>query len=259
MSVDAVGVVGQVLQRHRAVLDDRDGLGVAAHRGHDVEARGAHFPDRRLAGAVGHFHHALGITELGHRLGERVEPRGQRLGLVAGELHQQQRARLAAHVFRHRGREGRDAARELDHRAVDQLHRDRVERDQRLGRAHRRAEAREVADAERLGTWERLQREVDRGEVRQRALGAHQQPGHVVPLGPHALDRVAADVALHPRDAGRDLARLARRDRAHALDQLAVARRFGGDAPRRRAGRSRRSTRACRRPARRRCRARCRP
>ncbi len=40
----AVGVLGQMLERHRAVLDERHRLAVAFHRHHDVEARPCALP-----------------------------------------------------------------------------------------------------------------------------------------------------------------------------------------------------------------------
>ena len=42
------GVLGQVLERHRAVLDEGHRLPVALHRHHDVEPRLAHVPERLL-------------------------------------------------------------------------------------------------------------------------------------------------------------------------------------------------------------------
>ena len=44
----ALRVVGEVLQRHGAVLDEGDRLAVALHGHHDVEPGLAHFPQRRL-------------------------------------------------------------------------------------------------------------------------------------------------------------------------------------------------------------------
>ena len=42
------GVVGEMLERHRAVLDEGDRLSLLLHRHHDVEAGGAHLGDRGL-------------------------------------------------------------------------------------------------------------------------------------------------------------------------------------------------------------------
>src|SRR5207237_881657 len=68
----------------------------------------------------------------------------------AGALAPQQRRRLAAHeALAHRPVDG-DVARQLDHRAIDQLDRRRGERDDMPGRVHRLVEARKMADAEGL-------------------------------------------------------------------------------------------------------------
>jgi hypothetical protein len=53
-----VGVLGQVLERHRAVLDEGHGLAVALHRHHDVESRLAHLPEVALEAGIDHLDHA---------------------------------------------------------------------------------------------------------------------------------------------------------------------------------------------------------
>ena len=50
-----VGVFGEVLQRHRAVLDEADRLAVALEAHHDVEAGLAHLPQALLRRVVGHL------------------------------------------------------------------------------------------------------------------------------------------------------------------------------------------------------------
>ena len=62
----AVGIFGEVLERHRAVFDERHGFAVAFHRHHDVEPRLAHFPDVALQRAVGDFDHASRQPEFTH-------------------------------------------------------------------------------------------------------------------------------------------------------------------------------------------------
>ena len=47
-SVSRCGVVGEMLERHRAILDEGDRLALLLHRHHDVEAGGAHIGDRGL-------------------------------------------------------------------------------------------------------------------------------------------------------------------------------------------------------------------
>ena len=101
--------------------------------------------------------------------------RDLRFTVLAGELDQQQRIRLAAHEALDGGAEHRDLARQLDHGAVHQLDRGRIELDDVLGRVHRLVEGREMADAEHLVRRDRLQLQLELGEERERALGADQQ------------------------------------------------------------------------------------
>ena len=63
-----VGVVGQVLERHGAVLDEADRLAVALQAHHDVEAGLAHLPQVLLRRVVGHLDHAAGQAEVAHQL-----------------------------------------------------------------------------------------------------------------------------------------------------------------------------------------------
>jgi hypothetical protein len=61
---------GEMLERHRAVLDERDRFPVAFHRHHDVEARLAHFPDVALERGVGDLDDAARKAEIAHELDE---------------------------------------------------------------------------------------------------------------------------------------------------------------------------------------------
>ena len=51
------GVVREMLERHRAVLDERDRFALLLHRHHDVEAGGAHLGDGGLQGGIEHLDH----------------------------------------------------------------------------------------------------------------------------------------------------------------------------------------------------------
>ena len=50
--VEPLGIVGEMRQRHRAILDKGDRLALLLHRHHDVEAGGAEIGDRRSAARV---------------------------------------------------------------------------------------------------------------------------------------------------------------------------------------------------------------
>ena len=83
------GVVGEVLERHRAVLDERDRLAGALHRHDDVEPGLAHVPDPGLRGG------SIASTtrrkaEIGHQLAQALQLQALLVRLVAGELDQQQ-------------------------------------------------------------------------------------------------------------------------------------------------------------------------
>ena len=103
--VEPVGVVGEMRQRHRAVLDKGDGLAGFLHRHHHVEAGGAEIGDRGLQRGLGDLDHAAPFArrvaprkaEIGHQLGELLQP-PQILGLILfGELDDQDRVGIAAH------------------------------------------------------------------------------------------------------------------------------------------------------------------
>src|SRR5690606_23017980 len=72
-SCQPLGVVSEVLKRHRTVLDEGDGFPLALHRHHDVEACRAHFPYGLLAGGIGHLYNAVRMAEIAHQLVEAVE------------------------------------------------------------------------------------------------------------------------------------------------------------------------------------------
>ena len=60
----ALGVIGEMLERHGAVLDERHGFAVALHRHHDVEAGLADLPHVALPGCVDDLDDAAGQTEI---------------------------------------------------------------------------------------------------------------------------------------------------------------------------------------------------
>jgi hypothetical protein len=100
-----LGVFGQMLERHRAVLDERHRLAVAFHRHHDVEAGLAHFPQRLLRLRGFDPHDRVGQAEVADQLGQAIETRRLRGGIFAGELDQQDSPR-ARRLMRARSPDG---------------------------------------------------------------------------------------------------------------------------------------------------------
>ena len=141
---EALGVFRQVLQRHRAVLDEGDGLSFLLHRHHDVQPGLAHLEDLGLEAGVDGLHHPAALlrgvvpmkAELAHEISEGGEPAPVLRRVLLGEFHQQERLGLAAHEPLHHRPEHRDVHGQFDHGPVDQLHRHRLQRDDVLGGIH---------------------------------------------------------------------------------------------------------------------------
>ena len=109
--------------------------------------------DRRLQFRIEHLDHAAPSAP---RLSQakprspisspsRFSRRRLLVAVVLGEFDQQHRLGLAAHELFHRRPEHGDVARQLDHGAVDQFHRDRPQLHDVLGGVHRLVEAAEMA------------------------------------------------------------------------------------------------------------------
>ena len=72
-----VCVVGQVLQRHRAVFNKADRFAVTFEAHHDVQTGLAHFPQVFLRRVVNHFNHRTGQAEVAHQLHQLFDFRHQ--------------------------------------------------------------------------------------------------------------------------------------------------------------------------------------
>ena len=83
------GVVGQMLERHRTVLDEGNRFAVAFHRHHDVQAGLANLPERLLTRLIGELPDRAGQSEIGHQLHQTGELQAQLIGRVARKLDQQ--------------------------------------------------------------------------------------------------------------------------------------------------------------------------
>ena len=208
-----VGVVGEVLQPHRAILYEADRFPVALHGHHDVEAGLADLPDRLLLGWIDHLDHTVGEAEIAHQFDELGQTAQQIVAVLAGELDQQDGGRVALDELFDGLAEDRDIAGQVDHRLVGQFHRRRAQLDNMLGRVHRRVEIGEVADAQQLVRRHRREIEGDGGGEGEGAFRADQQVGQidrrVAAFGDQRVDVVAADPAHQVGEAGGDLRLLA--------------------------------------------------
>ena len=222
-----VGVIREMLQRHRAILDEGDGLRIPLHRHHDVEAGLAYLPDRFLADRLRHLHHGVHMAVIGHTGIEALEVAHQCVPVVAGEFHQEQTIRRATGDVGQRRPEHRDVGAEHQHVVVDELHRHGIEIDDRLRRLHGGAERGEVADAHDPVRWQARQFQGDAGGGRQRALRADEEMGEVRPRLDQRIEIVAADPALHARVHAQDLVALGFGQGPHGGGELAGPPRAG--------------------------------
>ena len=147
---------------------------------------------------------------------------------------------------------------ELEHGAVDQLDRDRLELDQMLRGVHRLVERAEVAGADRALAQQRRELQLDAGGERERAFRAEQDVREIVlrRVRREGIEIVAADAALHLREVHLDLVGLAQADVEQRVARAgAAASRPAGSKARPSPGRN---APWCRRRAPRRSSARCR-
>ena len=172
-------------------------------------------------------------SEVAHQRDQIIEPAHRLVRRVADELHQQDRLRLADERGVDHGPERRIAAREVDHRPVDQLDRRWPQRDDMARAFHRPMERRKIHDAQRAMPGQRRDLHREPARPRKRTFAADQQMREVdAAVGgvrPHALrmkhvDVVAADAAQQRGHPARDLVTLARADRAQPSEQRAHAR-----------------------------------
>ena len=149
-------IFGQMRQRDRAILDERDGFARVLHRHHDVQPRRAHFGDRGLQRRIDDFDHAAPFSpltvpaeaEIADELRQTDEPLAV-LVVALGEFDHEERLGIAAQKRGERRLEDRNFGREPDHRSIDELDRDRLQRDDVLRRVHRFEERSEMADPDR--------------------------------------------------------------------------------------------------------------
>ncbi len=223
------GIIGEMDERHRAVLNERNRFALLLHRHHDVEAAGAHVGDGGLQIGAEHFDHAApfvaalvpGKSEIANQVLEPPQPAQVLFVIILAELDQQNGGRRLAHEFVQRRTENRDLARELDHGAVDQFDRDRQQGHDVLGGIHGLAEAAEMAGPDRATPEQRRQFQFDARGKSKRALRAdqHMRQIDVVLTGHQRVEIIAANTALHLGETRGDLVGLARADNEQILGE----------------------------------------
>ena len=227
---EPVGVFCKMLERHRAILDKGDRLARLLHRHHHIEAGGAHLRDGGLQLGPEHLDHAAplpaafveGISQRADQLAQRKQATQVLAFLVLSELDKQDRLGIPAHDARNSRLEHLDPAREAEHGAIDQLDRDRSELDDVLSRLHGAAEAAEMAGPDGApAAQQRCELQLDPVGKAERAFGADQDMREVelVAPGHERVEIVAADPALHLREALRHGVGLARAERQQVARQ----------------------------------------
>ena len=217
---EAIGVFGEMLERHGAVLDERDGFAVALHRHHDVQPRLADFPHGLLQLEIVDRDDAAGQAEIAHELAQLRKFRGLLGKVFAREFHEQDRVGHAANHFVDGSSKRRNFARQLDHRSIDELDGGRSKPDDMPSEIHGLVERRKVHDAENLVPGQGRKLELDAPEIAERAFRADEHVGHVERAGRDHVEVVAGDTPLHVRYARGYLLALALEQRPHRRDEL---------------------------------------
>ena len=227
------GVLREMLERHRAILHEGNRFALVLHRHHDVEAGGAHIGDRGLQRWVEYLHHAAllctalveAVAEVAHQFGELFQPAQVFVLIILTEFHQQDRVRIAVHEPLQRRAKHRNLTRKLDHGAVDQLDADRLQPDDVLGRIHRVVKAAEVAGADGAASEQGRELQLYPGGETERALRADKNVSEVevIAAGQQRIHIVAADPALHFREARHDFVGFSAPSASRSLARLNIA------------------------------------
>ena len=117
------GVLGQVFQGHGAVFDEAHRFAIALEAHHDVQARFAHLPEAFLRRLIHQGHHTVGQAQARHAVLQVLHERQQQGLVLAVKFHQQNGLRLADQSAAHGRRKRRVEHGQVDHGAVNQLHR----------------------------------------------------------------------------------------------------------------------------------------
>ena len=220
--VQPIGVLGDMLQRHRAIFDERNRLPVGLHRHDDVETGFADGPDLLLKCGIRGAHHGVRMAERSHEVFEFREVVDLAVEFLTGELDQQECRGCSLGEALYGRTERGIVSRETQQRLVQQLDGGWMQLDDVLHGVHRRVEGRKVADAKDTMRRGRLQVELDACEHAEGAFGSDQQVGHVEPSVGNAIDVVTGHP---PKDLGKaalDFFGLASVQIPHRRDQTLI-------------------------------------
>ena len=234
--LDAGDVLGQMLDRHRGVLDERDRLVVALDAHHQAESDLADRPHVGLQRGVERRHHGGAHAVAAQVALQRVDPPLQRARIAARVLGDQHAVGRAGNEAGHQPRVLRHLAGERQPQVVEQLHRRRIGLQDGGHRRQRREQLVEVDHGQRGVRGHRHQVEGQLGHHRQRSLRPADQLGQieagilrVVEAG--AVDEpvqvVAAAAPPVGRRAGQDRPAAVGGDGGHAAVELALQTRLG--------------------------------
>jgi hypothetical protein len=175
-----------------------------------------------------------GKAEIARERSEIAQAPKRILARFADELDQQDRIGLADERPIDDGAERGVAARQVDHRAIDELDRRGLERHQMARAFHRLVQRRKVDHAEHPVRRQRCELQREPARPRERALAADEKMRvvdaavrRIRPLALRAahVDVVAADTPQHLRHVALDLAALALADRLQAPQKIGDPRR----------------------------------
>ena len=121
--IQLFGVIGQIIQPHRAIFNEGNRFPIPLHGHHDIEARFAHLGNRGLEARIRRAHHLAGMAQIRHHFVKPRQIAQQRAIFLAVEFHNQQAIRFADQHLVNRCAIDRDGTPQINHGAIHQFHR----------------------------------------------------------------------------------------------------------------------------------------
>ena len=145
----------QMFQANRAILNKGNRLGRIFHAHHNIQAGFTHFCHTPLQTCINRLDNPAcpflilvpAKTQLCHHPMQFFQTAQIFIHILFGKFHHQQGGRLAAHHLLDNWLENSDRTRQLQHRVINKLYRDRIQFDQMLGSIHRLVKGRKMANA----------------------------------------------------------------------------------------------------------------